>query len=234
MNPLLTTLHRTTGPTPDTRLRDAIMKLLCLVFIALIPIAATGCLSRPAMLKRTYAFDTPSIGSTTTVSSSISSAPVLAIKNVTVAAPFDGPSFVYRMEPQSFERDPYALFLVPPGRSLTETIRSRLRLTGAFADVLEAQTGQVSDVELEVTIRELFGDFSPGSSPTAVLSGRFVFLDGNRRLLWQTDLQRRIPLSDRTAQAVMSGWDQAIAEIVASVGSGFTLEWQRSESARIK
>jgi uncharacterized lipoprotein YmbA len=208
--------------------------VLCLVFITLLSVTAIGCLSRPAMHKRTYAFDTPSIGSTTTDSSPNTSVPVLAIKSVIVAAPFDGPSFVYRTAPQSFERDPYALFLVPPGRSLSETIRSRLRLTGAFADVLENQTGQPSEVEVEVTIRELFGDFSPGRPPAAVLSGRFVFLDGNRRRIWQTDQQRRIPLNERTAQAVMSGWDQAIAEIVADVGSGFTLEWHRTENMRFK
>ena len=179
----------------------------------------TGCLSRPALNKQTFAFSLPTIAATNILASNR----VLGIRNLQIAAPFEGRSLVYRTGEFSYVRDPYAEFLEPPAEELITPVREWLRGSGNFSAVVEAGSALKPDTLVEVGVSQLFGDFRQPEHPAAILTMRFVFFDATNgvpgKAVFQQAYSRRIPLSAPTAAALMAGWNQALSEILVEMSS---------------
>src|SRR5271155_4374812 len=105
-----------------------------LLFMVACICGLTGCISRPALTRQTFAFGVPTIFSTNTVAGGH----VLGIRKLQIAAPFDDRSFVYRTREFSYVRDPYAGFLESPAEELLAPMRGLLRDSGSFSAVVEA------------------------------------------------------------------------------------------------
>jgi cholesterol transport system auxiliary component len=186
-------------------------RLIVLPFVLCLGLA--GCLSRPALVRRNYALQTPAIVQPTSQGRG-----VVAIRPCKVSPLFAGRSFVYRTGPDAYETDPYAGFLVSPAEALAIPIRAYLRNSGVFQDVAEPGTEIKADRVLEIHVSELYGDFRTPNQPAAVLSLRIILFDasgeGAGKVLFQKDYSRRAPIERNTAAAVVAGWDQALAEIM--------------------
>ncbi len=102
---------------------------------------------------------------------------VLGIRSLQVAAPFEGRSFVYRTGEFSYDRDPYAEFMVPPADELVAPMCDWMRGTGLFSAVEETGSALKANTLVEIHVTQLYGDFRPGESATAVLTMRFEFFD---------------------------------------------------------
>jgi hypothetical protein len=181
----------------------------------------TGCLARPHLDKETFAFTpAPPLASQVTAGHR-----VLGIRTLKVAAPFAGREFVYRTGESSYDRDPYAEFMVPPAEALETPIRIGLRQTGVFGAVVEAGSASKPDTLAEIHVDQLFGDFRHPGSPTAVMTVRFVFFDAPNGMagkeIMQREYTREIPLKAPTAAIVMDGWNKALAEILVSAAGDF-------------
>jgi hypothetical protein len=150
---------------------------------------------------------------------------VLDIRNVQIAAPFEGRSFVYRTGEFSYVRDSYAEFLEPPTEELMAPMRGWLRGNGDFSAVVEAGSALKPDTLVEVSVSQLFGDFRQPERPAAILTMRFVFFDAANgvpeKAIFQQEYSRNIPLSTPTAAGLMEGWERALSEILAQVSSDF-------------
>lgn len=173
-----------------------------------------GCLSRPALVRQSFAFASPAAGSV----ASPPHGPVLAIRRLTVAAPFDGQSFLYRTGEFSYERDPYAEFLDSPEQLLGPPIRAWLRESGKFAAVVEPGSALRPTLLVEVAVSRLYGDFRQGRAPAAVLEMRFLFFAAGRDtvgpLQFQKNYTERLPLRRRTAASLVAGWNEALGRII--------------------
>ena len=190
-----------------------------LYVLALVGVAAvTGCLSRPSLVKESFAFAIPPA----------SNAPaemgrVIGIRQISVAAPFDTQPLTYRTGNDSYERDSYAGFLVSPEQSLAEPVRAYLRNSGYFSMVTEPRSAQTPDVEFEISVPQLYGDFRDHSHPTAVLRMRFLAFENARgkpgKVLLQKDYSRNIPLSARTAAALVTSWNTALEQVVSEAAA---------------
>jgi hypothetical protein len=191
----------------------------------------TGCLSRPALNKQTFTFDAPTISAT----NAGAGGRVLGIRSLQIAAPFDSRSFVYRTGEFSYARDPYAGFLEPPAEELLAPVRGWLRDKGNFSAVTETGSALKPDTSVEISVSRLFGDFRQPEHPAAVLTMQFVFFDALNgvpgKAIFQKDYSRRIPLAAPTAAALMDGWNQALAEILAEVSTDFRRS-ERGEQVR--
>lgn len=191
----------------------------------------TGCISRPALTRQTFTFDAPTISAT----NAVAVGRVLGVRSLQIAAPFDGRSFVYRTGEFSYARDPYAGFLEPPAEELLTPMRGWLRDSGSFSAVVETGSALKPDTLVEISVSRLFGDFRQPEHPAAVLTIQFVFFDAPNgipgRVIFQKDYSRRIPLDAPTAPALMDGWNQALAEILAEVSTDFRRS-QTAEQAR--
>jgi cholesterol transport system auxiliary component len=181
----------------------------------------TGCLSRPALDKQTFAFGMPVIAATNVVAGD----QVLGIRNLQIAAPFEGRSLVYRTEEFSYVRDPYAEFLEPPTEELMSPLRESLRAEAGFSAVVDAGSALKPDTLVEINVNQLYGDFRQPEHPAAILTMRFVFFDATNgvpgKVIFQQEYSRSIPLSTPTAAMLMAGWDRALSEILAQVSSDF-------------
>jgi cholesterol transport system auxiliary component len=181
----------------------------------------TGCLSRSALNKQTFAFSISTIAATNIPAGNR----VLGIRNLQIAAPFEGRSFVYRTGEFSYVRDPYAEFLEPPAEELIAPVRGWLRGNGDFSAVVEAGSALKPDTLVEVSVSQLFGDFRQPERPAAILTMRFVFFDATNgvpgRVIFQQEYSRSIPLRIPAAATLMDGWERALSEILAQVSSDF-------------
>jgi len=197
--------------------------LLWLALLSLVP----GCLSRPPLHTQTVAFDPPAGPAP---KESARSERVVSIRSMRVAAPFEDRSLVYRVGEFSYESDPYAAFLVSPAESLRVPIRSWMRQSDLFRSVVEPGSALRPNTMAEITVVELYGDFRP--DPAAVLTLRFVLLDSPEgipgKLVFEQEYSRRVVLKDRNANALMTGWNEALNQILAQLGS----DLRRLDSAR--
>jgi cholesterol transport system auxiliary component len=176
-----------------------------------------GCLSRPALVRQTFAFQNPPPSD----HAAAGGQGILAVRTIEVSPLFDRQAFVYRTGPDSYEVDPYASFLIPPDRALAIPIRRWLRDSGAFEDVIEPGSLIRADQVLQVFVSELYGDFRQPDHPAAVLSLRLLLLRSGAggKVLLRKDYSRSVPLKQKTAAAVMAGWNQALSEIMGQAAT---------------
>jgi len=123
----------------------------------------------------------------------------------------------------SFQADPYAEFLVSPAESLRPPIRSWMRQSELFQSVVEPGSALKPNTMAEVTVLELYGDFRRPPEPAAVLTLRYVLLDSPEgipgKLVFEGEYSRRVLLKGRNANALMVGWNQALAQILDQLGA---------------
>jgi hypothetical protein len=200
------------------------MKLPLLCLAVGISIFAGGCLSRPALVKESFAFALPSVVSNTPTAATDR---VLAIRRIGVEPPFDDPSLIYRTGEFSYERDHYAGFLVSPAEGFVAPIRDYFRGNPLFRAVSESGSALKANTVVEISVYQFYGDFRKSSQPAAVLGMRFVFFDavnglpGN--LLVAKNYLQRIPISSRTPAALMEGWNEALNHVLSSTVSDFAM-----------
>lgn len=210
---VMTAQHQS-DPEPRFPARTSLVYLPLALLLAL-----SGCLSRPALVRQSFALQSPPAASAVAAKGDR----VLALRTVKVSPLFQDRSLAYRTGPDAYELDPYASLLVPPNRALAIPLCAYLRNSGAFKNVVEPRSPLAADTFLDVSVGELYGDFRQADQPAAVLSMRLLlFRGGNGKapeLLLQKDYSRRIPLPQKTAASVVAGWDKALAEIMAKVSS---------------
>ncbi len=129
----------------------------------------------------------------------------------------------------SYERDPYAGFLVSPAESLKGPIRALLQNTARFSAVTDVDSSLRGTLDLEISVTQMYGDFRNKSQPTAVLEMHFVLFQPTQRfgrgeklgsgLVFQKTYAQRIPLKERTANAVVEGLNEALGHIVSRFAS---------------
>ena len=177
-------------------------------------LALTGCLSKPALNHQTFSFGKPAL----TATNSAAGAPVLGLKRIIVATPFNDCSFTYRTGDFSYARDPYAGFLGAPAEELAVPVRTELCSQGDFSDVVTSEGTLKPDILLDVRVSRLFGDFRQPSGAKAVLTMQFTFYNASNGVAtsrsFQKEYSREIPLKKPTAAALIAGWNQALMEIL--------------------
>ncbi len=190
------------------------LRRLCIVGLGL-GCLLCGCISRPPLNVRTFAFAGPPASKP---DAGFPSHRVVAIRSLRVAAPFDGRSFVYRTGEYSFESDPYAEFFASASDSLLLPIRGSLRQSGAFEAVVEPGSALKPNTVAEISVLELYGDFRRPQEAGAVLKLRILVFDAPNgvagKLIDEREYSRRIALKARTSEALMAGWNEALGQIL--------------------
>ncbi len=92
-----------------------------------------------------------------------------------------------------------------------------------FQTVVEPGSVLKPNTMAEVTVLELYGDFRRPPEAAAVLTLRFVVLDSPDgipgKLAFEGEYSRRVSLRARNATALMAGWNEALNQILAQLGS---------------
>jgi cholesterol transport system auxiliary component len=180
-------------------------------------VAAAGCSLGPDTdypEKRHYAFDAdreadragPLAGS------------VLKVRGFTISRRYEGPEIVHREGEVDWVSDFYNAFFAPPAGLVTERARSWMKEAGAFARVVPTSSYVDATHVLEGHVAALYGDYR--DEMRAVMEIQFLLLDDrpdSAGLVLSKAYRKEIPVADRSAPALVKGWNRALAEILAAL-----------------
>src|SRR5947207_11607690 len=179
-----------------------------------------GCASDPRWKRQVFAFSLPADPPATNAQTNI-----VALSRVSISPLFQNRSFTYRKAENTYELDPYAGFLVPPGRALAESIRAWMRASGVFGRVVEPGSGLTPTLVAEVSVNELYGDFRKAAQPVATMEIHFVCYQVKEgapgRIVLDKVCAHETPLTRKTPEALMSAWDADLSAIMVEINSEY-------------
>jgi uncharacterized lipoprotein YmbA len=182
---------------------------------ALVVASTVSCLSRPALVPHLFTIDPPQ----ERVASSTDPGCAVVVRRVSVAPPFDGRELVYRTGPHQVERDPYASLAASPAAFIADAVREYLGEAGFSRKAGEAREPRPPEVVMDVEVRELSGDFVRPEQPAAVIAIAVeVSAAGAAAPLFRKAYVRRSVLPHRTADAVVTAWNDGLADLLRELG----------------
>jgi cholesterol transport system auxiliary component len=144
----------------------------------------------------------------------------LQVSNIRVSPRYADRSFVYRTSEAGYESDFYNQFLIAPASLITEEVWKGLAGSQVFKYVISASSPLQPSYVLEGAVNALYGDFRNSDSPRAVLEMEFFLtseIPQKPGILLQKRYAKSIPLSGRSPEALVKGWNQGLEEILTSL-----------------
>jgi cholesterol transport system auxiliary component len=144
----------------------------------------------------------------------------LQVSTIRVSPRYADKNFVYRTSDAGYESDFYNQFLIAPAFLITEEVRKGLIGSQVFRYVIGPSSPLQPSYVLEGTVNALYGDFRNADSPRAVLEMEFFLtseIPAKPGILMQKRYVKSIPLTGRTPEALVKGWNQALEEILTSL-----------------
>jgi len=179
-----------------------------------------GCSSGPEWTRRAYSFSLDADPPATNASEEI-----VTLSRVAISPLFQSRSFTYRTAENAYKQDPYAGFLIPPERTLGESIRVWMRVGGVFGRVVEPGSSLIPTRNAEVFVNELYGDFRNASQPAGKMEIHFLcyeIKDGAPgRIVLDKVYARETSLKGKTPGDLMTSWDSDLRAIMEEVNSEY-------------
>lgn len=147
-------------------------------------------------------------------------AATLRVRNLQVAAPFEGRGFIYRLGDVRYESDFYHEFLASPRAMLTEQTRQWLGGSGLFQVVADPASKVDATHGLGGNVSALFADYRDASAPKAVFAVEFFVTDTQgttEEIVFQRSYREEVTLTDRAPESLVRGWNTALGKILASL-----------------
>jgi uncharacterized lipoprotein YmbA len=147
---------------------------------------------------------------------------ILSVAHLRISPRYADRSFVYRTSDAGYESDFYNQFLASPDTMISEEIRKALAASHQFKYVLGPSDAQQPNYVLEGSVNALYGDFRNLNQPAAVLEIEFFLYNENSAnpgIVTQKRYTKSVPLSERSPEALVKGWEQALSEIVAALAA---------------
>lgn len=187
----------------------------CLILLALL---AGGCsLKKAAPVKASFLLDARRHD---TIAATKKSAATLRVRNLQVAAPFEGRGFIYRLGDVRYESDFYHEFLASPRAMLTEQTRQWLGGSGLFQVVADPASKVDATHSLGGNVSALFADYRDASAPKAVFAID-IFVADNRgtteEIVFQRSYREEVTLTDRAPESLVRGWNTALGKILTAL-----------------
>jgi ABC-type uncharacterized transport system auxiliary subunit len=148
------------------------------------------------------------------------SSDVVRMGNIRVAAAFSGNALVYRTSDASFTSDPYQAFIADPPAMFGTQMAAWLDRAGPFKAVAQPDSALSANYMLEAAVTELYGDFRPGRSATAVVEIQFALVDLSATgsgLVFSRTISRRIPLEQSSPEGLVKAYGRAVSEILTEL-----------------
>lgn len=187
--------------------------VVCAAALALL--AACSAITRPATVRQTYLIAPPAVSPVAQPQQG-----ALRVGTISVAAPFRGKSFIFRVDELRYETDFYDEFLVPPASMLADQTARALAQAHPFTRI--AGPGATADAEfvLDGFASALYADLREAGKPAAELAITYYLTPttgGERTPIWSHEYRRHAPMRDASAAAYAEALNTAFAAIVAEL-----------------
>jgi cholesterol transport system auxiliary component len=139
----------------------------------------------------------------------------LKMGNFSANPPYDGKSLVYRMSENKYEKDFYNVYLVYPRDMVANATQKWLTESKAFTLIVEQPTTFFPLYQLQGVVDEFYGDYR--DQPTAVVTIQFYAsssFNGKNGMFSTPRITKRVPLADKSTQALITGQQQALNEVL--------------------
>jgi cholesterol transport system auxiliary component len=143
---------------------------------------------------------------------------VLRIRRFTASKVSEGSELVTRKAEAEYETDFYNAFFVPPATQLTEQSQRWLSSSGLFSAVVGTGSSLPETHVMEGNVVALYEDRR--RSPAAVMEVQFMLLkvaSDPSAVLFQKSYRESVALTEHGPEAVIAGWNGALAKILASL-----------------
>ena len=145
---------------------------------------------------------------------------ILQVSNARVSPRYEEKSFVYRTSEAGYESDFYNQFLVSPAFLISEEVRKGLARSHVFQHVIASSSQLEPTHILESGVAALYGDFRDLSAPRAVMEIDFFLsreASGRSEIVLGRRYSKSVPLSGRSPEALVKGWNEALEAILNSL-----------------
>jgi cholesterol transport system auxiliary component len=142
------------------------------------------------------------------------------VSDIRISPRYEGQSFVYRISDASYESDFYNQFLIAPAALVTEEVRKGLTQSRIFEYVINSSSQLQPTHRLDGIVNALYGDFRNISASRAVLEIEFFLskqLPTGTEIVMNKRYSKAVPLSGRSPDALVKGWDEALDGILTSL-----------------
>lgn len=143
---------------------------------------------------------------------------ILLMANLRISPRYADRSFVYRISEAGFESDFYNQFLSSPATMISEEVRKGLAASPLFKFVLGPSSPLSTHYVLEGSVNALYGDFRNLNQTAAFLEIEFFLHNedpANSGIVLQKRYTKSVALSEKSPEALVKGWSQALEGIVA-------------------
>jgi cholesterol transport system auxiliary component len=145
---------------------------------------------------------------------------IVEVADMRISPRYEGQSFIYRVSEGGYESDFYNQFLIAPAVLVTEEVRRGLAQSGISQYVINSSSQIQPTYRLDGTVNAIYGDFRNASTTKAVLDMEFFLIkpgQGATQVLIAKRYSKSVPLTDRTPEALVKGWNEALEEILRSL-----------------
>jgi ABC-type uncharacterized transport system auxiliary subunit len=142
----------------------------------------------------------------------------LLMPNLRVSPRYADKNFVYRTSEPGYETDFYNQFLTSPASMISEEMRKALAASHAFKYVVGPALQLPANYTLEGSINALYGDFRNLKQPEAFVEIEFFLHNedpAKSGIVLHKRYTKAVPLTARSPEALVKGWNQALEAIVA-------------------
>lgn len=153
----------------------------------------------------------------------------IKVRNAKVDAPFEGKTFVYRLEGNRWETDFYHEWFTYPRDILTEAAVDYLNHAGNLGLISTEDSLVKADFYLEGTLKSLYLDRRNQEALTSVIKTRWYLIpqktlddSKERRELWTNEYVHRAPCHTDTPQAYAESTAQALALTFETLNADLT------------
>jgi len=145
---------------------------------------------------------------------------IVEVADMRISPRYEGQSFIYRVSEGGYESDFYNQFLIAPAVLVTEEVRRGLAQSGISQYVINSSSQIQPTYRLDGTVNAIYGDFRNASTTKAVLDMEFFLTkpgQGATQVLIAKRYSKSVPLTGRTPEALVKGWNEALEEILRSL-----------------
>ncbi|MCE7526984.1 ABC-type transport auxiliary lipoprotein family protein [Polynucleobacter sp. IMCC 30228] len=148
----------------------------------------------------------------------------LKVGTISVTAPFDGKSLVYRLSEGRYDKDFYNAYIALPNEMFANATRTWLNDAGVFRLTVDQSNSFFPYYTLQAHVEEFYGDYR--TKPEAVVTIQYFLSAASTSkaanpVIFTPRYSQRIALADNSRAALIQGYQQALTAILQQLEADF-------------